>query len=142
MSPPIGYVTRIETFSSAHRLHCKEMSDKDNASVYGPCNNANGHGHNYRLEVTVKGPIDPVNGMIMNVTDLKKIIHDHVFDVMDHKNLDLDVAVFRDTGMVSTTENLVVVVWKLIVDKLPAGVKLYRIKIHETPKNVAEYYGE
>merc|ERR1712212_1358437 len=80
------------------------------------------------MEVTVRGEIDPVTGMVMNV--------------MDHKNLDLDVAIFRDTGLVSTTENLVVVAWDALVDKLPQNAKLYRIKIHETGKNVAEYFGD
>jgi len=142
MAPPICYVTRIEQFSSAHRLHCNKLGEAENAEMYGPCNNANGHGHNYKMEVTVKGPIDPVTGMVMNVTDLKKIIHEHVFDIMDHKHLDKDVAVFRDTDLVSTTENLVVVAWKFMADKLPEGVQLYRVKIHETMKNVAEYFGE
>merc|ERR1712212_751914 len=127
---PICYVTRIESFSSAHRLHCKALSDEENAKIYGPCNNPNGHGHNYKMEVTVKGEIDPVTGMVMNVTDLKEKIHKYVFNVMDHKHLDLDVPMFRD-GLVSTTENLVVVVWDLLVGQLPPGAKLYRVKIHE-----------
>jgi len=139
---PICYVTRIESFSSAHRLHCKDLSEEENAKLYGPCNNPNGHGHNYKMEVTVRGEIDPQTGMVMNVTDLKALIHKYVFNVMDHKNLDLDVALFRDTGLVSTTENLVVVVWDLLVDKMPKNAPLYKIKIHETGKNVAEYYGE
>lgn len=142
MSPPIGYVTRIETFSSAHRLHCKEMSDKDNASVYGPCNNANGHGHNYKLEVTVKGPIDPVTGMIMNVTDLKKIIHDHVFDVMDHKNLDLDVAIFRDNNMVTTSEHVALVIFNIIKPKLPSHVNLYKVKVSDYDQDYSEIVAE
>merc|ERR1711887_115528 len=114
MATPICYVTRIESFSSSHRLHCNKLGDAENADLYVPCNNYHGHGHNYKMEVTVRGPIDPVTGMVMNVTDLKKIIHEHVFDLMDHKNLDIDVPVFRDTGLVSTTENLVVVAWRLL----------------------------
>jgi len=142
MPNPIAYVTRIESISSAHRLHCKALSEEENCKIYGPCNNPNGHGHNYKMEITVKGEVDPVTGMVMNVTDLKAMIHKYVFTVMDHKHLDKDVAIFRNTGIVSTTENLVVVVWNLLVDKMPKNAKLYRVKIHETPKNVAEYFGE
>jgi len=142
MSPPIGYVTRIESLSSAHRLHCHQMSDAENAEVYGPCNNPNGHGHNYILEVTVKGPIDPITGMIMNVTDLKKIIHDHVFTVMDHKNLDLDVAAFRDNKMVSTSEHVALVIFNIIKPKLPSHVMLYRVKVSDYAQDYSEIVAE
>jgi len=139
---PVVYVTRVETFSAAHRLHAPQLSDEENRDLFGPCNNFHGHGHNYKLEVTVKGPVDPRTGMVINITDLKAIIKDQVFSVFDHKNLDKDVPAFRDTGLVSTTENFAVVVWELLAPHLPPATALHRVRIHETPKNVCDYYGE
>lgn len=83
-------VTRVETFSAAHRLHSPHLSDQENFILYGKCNNPNGHGHNYRLEVTVEGSVHPHTGMIINVTELKEIIKIRVLDVFDHTHLDLD----------------------------------------------------
>lgn len=136
------YLTRIESFSSSHRLHCTGLSDEANASLYGKCNNANGHGHNYKVEVTVKGLIDSMTGMVMNISDLKNIISQTVMDVLDHRNIDRDVTYFRDFGVVSTAENIVVFIWELISPKLPENVELHSIKLHETDKNVVEYRGE
>lgn len=83
-------VTRLETFSAAHRLHSPHLTPQQNSILYGKCNNLNGHGHNYKLEVTVTGEVDPSTGMIMNVTELKEIIKIRVLDVFDHTHLDLD----------------------------------------------------
>ncbi|XP_064120629.1 6-pyruvoyl tetrahydrobiopterin synthase-like [Macrobrachium nipponense] len=139
---PVAYVTRIECFSACHRLHSKLLSDEDNKAIFGKCNNPNGHGHNYKVEVTVKGPIDETTGMVINVHDLKKIINDVVMDVMDHKHLDLDVPAFRDTTLVSTTENVTYVIYEGIRKQLPSHVHLYEVKIHETDKNVVIFKGE
>ncbi|XP_068230014.1 6-pyruvoyl tetrahydrobiopterin synthase [Palaemon carinicauda] len=139
---PVAYVTRIEKFSACHRLHSKLLSDEDNKAIFGKCNNPNGHGHNYTVEVTVKGPIDEKTGMVINVHDLKKIINEVVMDVMDHKHLDLDVPAFRDTTLVSTTENVTYVIYKGIQQQLPSHVHLYEVKIHETDKNVVIFRGE
>uniref|UniRef100_A0A3Q2DL51 6-pyruvoyltetrahydropterin synthase n=1 Tax=Cyprinodon variegatus TaxID=28743 RepID=A0A3Q2DL51_CYPVA len=70
----IGYITRVQSFSACHRLHSLHLSDEENKEVYGKCNNPYGHGHNYKVEVTVRGKIDPVTGMVMNLTDLKRCI--------------------------------------------------------------------
>lgn len=83
-------ITRIESLSVAHRLNSPLLSPADNLRIFGKCNNRHGHGHNYRLEVSVQGGIDPVTGMIINLTDLKDIIKVSVLDVFDHTNLDLD----------------------------------------------------
>ncbi|XP_037789090.1 6-pyruvoyl tetrahydrobiopterin synthase-like [Penaeus monodon] len=139
---PVAYVTRVECFSACHRLHSKQLNDEDNHEIFGKCNNPNGHGHNYKLEVTVRGPVDAVTGMVMNVTDLKRIINSVVMDVMDHKHLDLDVPVFRDSNLVSTTENVAVVIFEAIQGQLPSQVALYEIKVHETDKNIVVYRGE
>lgn len=138
---PICYVTRIESFSSAHRLHCKDLSEEENAKLYGPCNNPNGHGHNYKMEVTVRGEIDPQTGMVMNVTDLKALIHKYVFNVMDHKNLDLDVALFRDHNLVSTSENVALTVFKILEDKMPKNATLHRVRVSDYDNDFSEVFG-
>ncbi|XP_045594407.1 6-pyruvoyl tetrahydrobiopterin synthase [Procambarus clarkii] len=138
---PIAFVTRVESFSACHRLHSKLLSDAENMKIFGKCNNPNGHGHNYKVEVTVCGPVDAVTGMVMNVTDLKTIINTVVMDTMDHKHLDQDVPKFRDTNLVSTTENVAVVIFEGIKDHLPDHVVLHEIKIHETDKNIVVFRG-
>ncbi|XP_049518155.1 6-pyruvoyl tetrahydrobiopterin synthase-like isoform X1 [Dermacentor silvarum] len=92
---PVASVTRIESFSASHRLHSPCLSDAENAAIFGKCNNPNGHGHNYKLEVTVTGPVDKDTGMVINITDLKKYIQSEVMDALDHKNLDKDVPYFE-----------------------------------------------
>ncbi|KAM4716041.1 6-pyruvoyl tetrahydrobiopterin synthase [Anableps anableps] len=134
-----GYITRVQSFSACHRLHSLHLSDEDNKEVYGKCNNPYGHGHNYKVEVTVRGKIDPVTGMVMNLTDLKRCIEEVIMIPLDHKNLDKDVPYFAN--VVSTTENLAVYIWDNMVKALPASL-LYEIRIHETDKNIVIYRGE
>jgi 6-pyruvoyltetrahydropterin/6-carboxytetrahydropterin synthase len=136
---PIVYITRRTTFSAAHRLHSADLSDEQNKEIFGKCNNPHGHGHNYVLEVTVKGEIDPKNGMVMNLVDLKKAIEEAIINEVDHKHLNYDVPVFREIN--PTAENMVVVFWKLLEMRLPKGM-LYEMKLHETENNVAIYRGE
>ncbi|XP_042363425.1 6-pyruvoyl tetrahydrobiopterin synthase [Plectropomus leopardus] len=135
----VGYITRIQSFSACHRLHSIHLSDEENKRVYGKCNNPNGHGHNYTVEVTVRGKINRLTGMVMNLTDLKRCIEDVIMTPLDHKNLDKDVPYFAD--VVSTTENVAVYIWDNMLMVLPPGL-LYEIKIHETDKNVVIYRGE
>ncbi|GFU80784.1 6-pyruvoyl tetrahydrobiopterin synthase [Trichonephila clavipes] len=139
MGDPIVKITRIESFSAAHRLHSPFLSQEENQCTYGKCNNPYGHGHNYKVEVTVKGKVDPVTGMVMNITDLKKILQETVMELLDHKHLDNDVPYFKE--IVSTTENLSVFIWNQLSHSLPAGT-LHCVKIHETDKNVVEFFGE
>merc|ERR1712179_388727 len=103
---PQVFVTRRETFSAAHRLHCNQLSDEENRELYGPCNNIHGHGHNYSIEVTVVGEPNIKTGMVMNITDLKKIIKTEVMDVLDHKNIDKQVDYFGDGKIVSQLRTL------------------------------------
>ncbi len=116
--------------------------------MYGKCNSANGHGHNYVLEVTVRGRPDPATGMVMNVADLKAVVADAVMAQLDHRNLDHDVDYFRETGTVSTTENLTVYIWKCVNaglrerGLLRKGAELHEIKLRETEKNSVVYRGE
>lgn len=140
MSRPIVYITRVESFSACHRLHSPQLNDVDNKNIFGKCNNPNGHGHNYKIEVTVRGEVDSKTGMVMNLVDLKDCIEKSVMATMDHKNLDKDVPYFKE--VVSTTENVAVFVWDSLVKLLPKPDMLYEIKIHETPKNIVIYRGE
>ena len=140
MKKPLVYLTRREIFSACHRLHSKQLSDEENLEIFSKCNNPNGHGHNYVVEVTVKGTVDDATGMVMNITDLKKIIDVSVMKPLDHKNLDKDVPYFHQ--VVSTTENVAVFIWLQIKDELPPNVQLDQVKIWETEKNIVVYKGE
>lgn len=136
---PTVRVTRRVHFSAAHRLFRSEWSDERNRDVFGDCSNPNWHGHNYEVDVTVSGPIDPGTGYVMDLKRLKELLKDRVIDDVDHRNLNLEVPWLE--GVVPTTENLVVAVWERIVDHLPDGVTLDRIVLRETPRNYVEYTG-
>ncbi|XP_061078671.1 6-pyruvoyl tetrahydrobiopterin synthase [Conger conger] len=135
----IACITRVQSFSACHRLHSKQLSDEENRKIFGKCNNPNGHGHNYKVEVTVRGKIDPVTGMVMNLTDLKKHIEEVIMIPLDHKHLDKDVPYFAD--VVSTSENLAVYIWNNMEKVLPPSL-LYEVKLHETENNIVVYRGE
>lgn len=136
---PIVYVTRKMQFNAAHRLHNPAKSDEWNQRVYGKCNNPNWHGHNYTLEVTVRGEPDAETGYVIDLTVLKRIIEEHVVSQLDHKNLNLDVEFMH--GILPSTENLVIAIWKRLEGKLPNG-ELHRVRLYETERNSAEYLGE
>jgi 6-pyruvoyltetrahydropterin/6-carboxytetrahydropterin synthase len=135
---PVVYLTRKASFSASHRMHNPELSDQENLEIYGKCNNPNGHGHNYTLEVTVKGEIDLRTGMVMSLSDLKRVIKEAIIEPLDHRNLNLDVPVMQ--GINPTAENLVVVFWNQLEQRLPAGA-LVEIKLHETENNLVTYRG-
>jgi len=137
---PLVYLTRRETFSACHRLHSKALSDESNREVFGKCNNPNGHGHNYTVEVTVRGRPDPNTGMVINITDLKKVIQAEVMQILDHKNIDLDVPWFADR--ISTAENIAVFIWQSLSPSLPSNAHLDQVKLWETEKNIVVYKGE
>ncbi|KAJ7304934.1 hypothetical protein JRQ81_010620 [Phrynocephalus forsythii] len=147
MAPPGGSagptrlakVCRCVSFSACHRLHSKFLSDEENQKLFGKCNNPNGHGHNYKVEVTVHGKIDPTTGMVINLTDLKKYMEEAIMQPLDHKNLDKDVPYF--TNVVSTTENVAVFIWENLQKRLLDGT-LYKVKVYETDKNIVVYKGE
>ncbi|KAI8365445.1 hypothetical protein EDC96DRAFT_443661 [Choanephora cucurbitarum] len=141
---PIAYITRSETFSAAHRLHSPELTEEENKLIYGKCNHPHFHGHNYKVEITMKGEIDPLTGMVMNLVDLKECIQLAVMDHLDHRNLDLDVPFFQSRA--STTENLAVYVWSNFEYYYHQkfnnhSAQLYKVKIYETEKNIVEFYG-
>lgn len=133
-------LTRIEKFSACHRLHSIQLSEEENKEIFGKCNNPNGHGHNYKVEVTLKGQVDPVTGMVINLTDLKEYMKKAIMVPLDHKHLDLDVDYFKD--VVSTTENVAIYIWDQMKALLPDPNLLYEVKIHETDNNIVVYRGE
>jgi len=132
-------VTRRLHFSAAHRLFRQDWSDERNAQVFGDCSHENWHGHNYELEVTVVGPVDPVTGFVMDLKALRDLVQQRVVNDVDHRNLNLDVPWIE--GVLPSTENVVVAVWNRLVDVLPEGVRLERVILQETPSNVVEYTG-
>ncbi|MGD8777813.1 MAG: 6-carboxytetrahydropterin synthase [Ignavibacteria bacterium] len=133
------YVTRREVFSSSHRLNNPELTEEENAELYGKCNSPNWHGHNYVLEVVVAGEVNPKSGYVIDLSVLKEIIRDNVTSKLDHRNLNLDVEFMK--GKITSSENLVIEIWKQLADKIPSG-KLYSIKLYETENNYVEYKGE
>ena len=138
-SLPIVSITRRETFSSCHRLHSPFLNDDEKKKLYGKCNNPNGHGHNYVVLVTVKGPVDAHTGMVMNVHDLKHYMQMAIMDPLDHKNLDQDVPYFKT--VVSTTENLAIFIWDQLQKVMEKPQLLHEVKILETEKNHVVYRG-
>ncbi len=139
MSEPIVYLTRRATFSASHRLHSHALSAEENARIFGKCNHQNGHGHNYVLEVTLRGAVDPVTGIVINLVELKDIMEEAILLHVDHLHLNMDVPVFSHLN--PTAENMVVVFWHWLEKALPPGL-LYEVKLHETENNVATYRGE
>ncbi len=132
-------LTRRFYFCAAHYYRVKEWSEEKNREVFGIHSNPSGHGHNFVLDVSVKGEIDPVTGMIVNLTDLKRIITP-IVEQFDHTFLNKDLPYFE--SMQPTVENLAKLFWDLIEEKLPDGVFLHRIKLKATDKVFAEYYGD
>lgn len=126
-------ISRKEEFSASHRLYSEKLSDAENEKIYGKCANPAGHGHNYSVIVTLEGEPDPVNGMIFNLSDLKLLMKKYIIDKVDHKNLNVDVDFLK--GIVPTAENLAVVFFSILKDKI--GGLLYEVKVIETPKNWA-----
>ncbi len=127
-------------FSAAHRLHRQEWSEERNYEVFGACANPHWHGHNYELDVTVSGNVDPVTGFVMDLKDLRDLVEERVVRDVDHKNLNIEVP-WMD-GVIPSTENLVVAIWERIGGGLPEGVGLKCLVLWETPRNYVEYAGE
>lgn len=132
-------VTARLTFSAAHRLHNPNRDAEWNRAIYGKCDNPRGHGHNYALEVSVRGPIDPETGMVIDLKILKDLMRARVIDRVDHTNLNEDVDFLRD--VIPTAENLARAFWQQLVSAIPAG-DLYEIVLHETERNSVRYRGE
>ena len=132
------YVTRKATFSASHRLFNPAFSDEQNEERFEKCNNLFGHGHNYVMEVTVKGLPQPETGYVIDLKDLKRILEDRIIDLVDHKHLNHDVDFL--SGIIPTVENLCVAFWGRLAGHLPSG-ELHAIRLWESDQNVAEYFG-
>ncbi|MBN2226682.1 MAG: 6-carboxytetrahydropterin synthase [candidate division Zixibacteria bacterium] len=125
-------ITRRVTFSAGHRLYNSAFDDAKNRRIFGDCANPNGHGHNYILEVTVTGEIDPETGMVINLKDMKRIITEQVIAKVDHKNLNLDVDFMQ--GVIPTTENVAHQIWEILDRAFGEGL-LENIVLHESENN-------
>jgi len=132
-------LTRKAEFSASHYYWNDRWSEEENRRAFGKCANRNGHGHNYTLEVTVAGEIDPVSGFVVDLKDLKTVLECEVVSVYDHRHLNLEVPEFKAAN--PTTENIAIAIWKRLDGKIP-GAKLHRVRVYELPDLFADYYGE
>ena len=135
---PVVTVTRRLTFNAAHRVHNPALSDAENESLFGKCNNPNWHGHNYVLEVSVTGPVEEKTGYVMDLGALKRVVQEEVVGKMDHRNLNLEVDFMR--GINPTTENIVVACWRVLEPRIRPH-RLTRLRLIETENNYVEYEG-
>ena len=138
------FLTRKCEFAASHYYHNPEFSAEENRRIFGKCNNPNGHGHNYTLEVTVSGEPDPVTGFVVDLKWLKDVIENEVLGDFDHRHLNLEVPEFAEKKLIPTTENIAIAAWdrmKPAVNKA-GGARLSRVRVYETPDIFAEYRGE
>lgn len=136
------YVSRTEHFNAAHKLYNEKWSEQKNQEVFGACANANWHGHNFELIVTVKGTPNPDTGFVVDLKQLGDLIRDRVIDKLDHKNINLDVDFMA--GKLASCENIIIEIWKILapaVKEITDFGELHYLKLIETPKNYVEYYG-
>jgi 6-pyruvoyltetrahydropterin/6-carboxytetrahydropterin synthase len=133
------YLTRKCEFSASHYYHNPEFTPEENRRIFGKCNNPNGHGHNYTLEVTVKGEVNPRSGFVVDLKDLKEILNREVLDVLDHRFLNKEVPEFAT--QIPTTENLAINIWKRLEPRFDVA-QLHRVRVYETVDLFVDYYGE
>jgi len=131
-------VSRKAHFNAAHRLFVKSWSDERNSKVFGKCSNPNFHGHNYEIIVNVKGSVDSVTGMVIDLKDLKKIIKEDVEDLLDHKNLNIEIKYFNE--VVPTAENICIFIWNILRNKIDIDKEI-SVTLYETPRNYVKYSG-
>lgn len=131
-------VIRKEHFNAAHRLNNNKWSSEKNEKIFGKCNNPNFHGHNYTLEVFVTGDIDSETGYVIDTKMLSELIKEHITEVFDHKNLNLDVSYFKKLN--PTTENIAMIIFNIIRERLDGNYEL-KIKLYETERNAVEFHG-
>lgn len=135
---PLVYLTRRETFSAAHRLWSDALSDDQNHSLFGPCAYGHGHGHNYVLEVTLAGTVDPKTGIVINLKEVRDVVKELIVDHVDHRHLNHDALLTR--GINPTAENLAVLFWNVLHAHF--GDMLKNVCLRETEKNWVSYQGE
>lgn len=132
-----AYLTRRYWFSASHRLHCEQMSDAENKAVYGKCNNPHGHGHNYAVEITVSGQVEPRTGMVCNLAELDAFVDKNILQRFGHENLNT-LEDFK--GVVPTTENLCVRIYEILGHGFREAA-VEKVRIEETMLNSFEYAG-
>lgn len=132
-------ICRRETFNAAHRLYKKGWDDQTNLDVFGKCSHPNYHGHNYVVEVWIEGKVDPETGFVMDLKDLKEIIHEEIIDRFDHRNLNLDCPEFKE--LIPTAENIAIVIWRLLRKRLNDQLSI-EVVLSETEKNKVKYSGD
>ena len=133
------YLTRKCEFSASHHYHNPAFTAEENQRIFGKCNNPNGHGHNYTLEVTVKGEANPDTGFVVDLKELKEIMNREVVDAMDHRYLNHEVPEFQT--QIPTTENIAIAVWKRLEGKLNVA-KLHRVRLYEMQDLWVDFFGE
>ena len=131
-------VSRKAHFNAAHRLFVENWSNEKNQSLFGKCSNSNFHGHNYELIVDVTGEVDHVTGIVIDLKELKDIIKDEIEELLDHKNLNLDVPYFKK--VIPTAENICIFIWNILRDKISTDNEL-AVTLYETPRNFVKYSG-
>ena len=131
-------VSRKAHFNAAHRLFVENWSDEKNHNLFGKCSNPNFHGHNYDLIVDVTGDVDQVTGVVIDLKELKDIIKNDVEELLDHKNLNLDVLYFKK--VIPTAENICIFIWNILRDKISEDNEL-SVTLYETPRNFVKYSG-
>jgi len=131
-------VTRRLRFNAAHRIHNPDLSDAENTTLFGKCNNPNWHGHNYTLDVSVTGPVDARTGYVVDLGRLRDLVQEVLLEHLDHRNLNLDVDFLR--GINPTSENIVVACWEVLAPRVAPG-RLTRLRLWETPNNYVDYEG-
>lgn len=133
------YLTRKAEFSASHYYHNPDFTQEENQRIFGKCNNPNGHGHNYVLEVTVKGDVNPRSGFVVDLRELKATMHREVLDAFDHRFLNKEIPEF--SKQIPTTENLAIAIWRRLEPKFDSA-RLHRIRLYETPDLFVDFYGE
>lgn len=137
----LAYLTRRATFAAAHRYWRDDWSEERNRAVFGACANPHGHGHNYAIEATVEGAIDAETGFSVDLGELDDALRTAVVEPLDHRHINHAVAEFGPGGRVPTTENLAAWAWPRIVERLPDGVRLHRLRIREDETLHVDYFG-
>ena len=137
----IGYLTRAVHFSASHRYYRPDWSDEENERRFGPCARPEGHGHNYRCEVTVMAPIHPETGMVIDLVELDRVLESQVVSRFDHRNINVSVEEFKPGAALPTSENLAAFILDRVSDSLPAGVKVHRVRVQEDRDLWSDVYG-
>jgi 6-pyruvoyltetrahydropterin/6-carboxytetrahydropterin synthase len=135
------YITRRFHFSASHRVYNPEFADDKNYEIYGKCANPSGHGHNYIMDVTIAGDVDPQIGFVMDLTELKHLVEKRIIEKVDHHNLNTDVEFMKD--IIPSTENIAIKFWEQIEPSINnSHRKLHSIRLQETVNNTVEYKGK